>query len=64
MVAKLFQQHWQYRKGKYELNFAFEMPTVCTVEQKRTGGQFHYIAPLTSYANLCSHLPEEICLFK
>ncbi len=27
-VAKLFQQHWRHLKGNYELNFAFEMPTV------------------------------------
>jgi hypothetical protein len=44
-VAKLFQQHWRHLKGNYELNFAFDADSL--LEQKRTGGQFHYIAPLT-----------------
>ncbi len=43
--AKLFQ-HWRHLKGNYELNLALEK-TDRLLEQKRTGSQFHYIAPLT-----------------
>jgi hypothetical protein len=45
-AAKLFQQHWR------QLNSAFENADSLR-EQKRTGSQFHYSAPLTIYkANL------------
>ncbi len=44
--AKLFQQHWRHLKGIYELNYAFEKDDIL-LEQKCTGSQFHYIAPLT-----------------
>ncbi len=44
--AKLFQKHWRHLKGNYDLKSAFEK-TYRLLEQKRTGSQFHYIAPLT-----------------
>jgi hypothetical protein len=44
-AAKLFQ-HWHHLKGNYDLNSAFEKADRF-LEQKRTGSQFHYIAPLT-----------------
>ncbi len=34
-AAKLFQQHWRYLKGNYELNLAFENADRL-LEQKRT----------------------------
>jgi hypothetical protein len=45
-AAKLFQQHWRHLKGNYDLKSVFEM-TDKLLEQKRTGSQFHNIAPLT-----------------
>ncbi len=36
----------RHLKGIYELNYAFEKDDIL-LEQKRTGSQFHYIAPLT-----------------
>jgi hypothetical protein len=45
-AAKLFQQHWRHLKGYYDFNSAFENADRL-LEQKRTGSQFHYIAPLT-----------------
>jgi hypothetical protein len=42
---KLFQPHWRYLKGNYDLNSAFENANRL-IEQKRTGSQFHHIAPL------------------
>ncbi len=43
--AKLFQQYWRHLNGNYDLNSAFEKAD--RFEQKRTGSQIHYIAPLT-----------------
>ncbi len=43
---QLFQQHWRHLKGNYDLNSAFENADRL-LEQKRTGSQFHFIAPLT-----------------
>ncbi len=43
---KLFQQHWWHLKEFYVLNSAFENADKL-LEQKCTGRQFHYIAPLT-----------------
>ncbi len=45
--AKLFQQQWRHLKENYVLNSAIENADRL-LEQKRTGSQFHYIAPLTS----------------
>jgi hypothetical protein len=45
-AAKFFQQHWRHLKGNYELNSAIEKADRL-LEQKRTGCQVHYIAPLT-----------------
>ncbi len=45
-AGKLFQQHWRHLKGNYDLNSAFENADRL-LEQKRTGSQFHYIAPPT-----------------
>ncbi len=45
-AAKLFQQLWRHLKGNYDLNSAFENADRL-LEQKRTGSQFHCIAPLT-----------------
>jgi hypothetical protein len=45
-TAKLFQKHWRHLKGHYDLNSAFENADRL-LEQKRTGSQFHFIAPLT-----------------
>jgi hypothetical protein len=42
-AAKLFQQHWRHLKGNYEFNAAFEKADRL---QRRTGGQFHKIAPI------------------
>jgi|LakMenE18May11ns_1017448.scaffolds.fasta_scaffold8688911_1 hypothetical protein len=39
-ATQLFQQHWRYLKGNYELNSALEK-TDRLLEQKRGGGQFH-----------------------
>ncbi len=44
-AAKLFLQHWRHLKGSYGLNSAFEKADKL-LEQKRTGSQLHYIAPL------------------
>ncbi len=44
--AKLFQQHWRHLKENYVRNTAFENADRL-LEQKRTGSQFHYIAPIT-----------------
>ncbi len=46
-AAKLFQQHWRHLNGNYDLNSTFEKADDRLLEQKRTGSQFHYIAPLT-----------------
>jgi|LakMenEpi03Aug12_release.lakeMendotaPanAssembly.Ray.scaffolds.fasta_scaffold1834275_2 hypothetical protein len=45
-AAKLFLQHWRHLKGNYDLNSVFEKADRF-LKQKRTGSQFHYIAPLT-----------------
>jgi hypothetical protein len=45
-TAKLFQQHWRRLKGNYDLNSAFKNADRL-LEQKPTGSQFHYIAPIT-----------------
>jgi hypothetical protein len=45
--AKLFQQDWRHLKENYDFNSAFEKAERL-LEQKRTGSQYHYIAPLTS----------------
>jgi hypothetical protein len=45
--AKLFQQHWRHLKGTNDLSSAFENADRL-LEQKHTGSQFQYIAPLTS----------------
>jgi hypothetical protein len=45
-ATKLFQQHWRHHKGNYDLNSVFENADRL-LEQKRTGSQFHYFAPLT-----------------
>jgi hypothetical protein len=45
-AANLFQQHWRHLKGSYYLNSTFEKGRQIQ-EQKRTGSQLHYIAPLT-----------------
>jgi hypothetical protein len=45
-AAKLFQQHWRHLKGNYDLNSVFEKANKL-LEQKPTGSQFHFIAPLT-----------------
>jgi len=42
---KIFQQHWQHLKGKYDLSSAFEKADRL-LEKKHTGSQLHYIAPL------------------
>ncbi len=44
-AAKLFQQQWWHLKGNYDLNCAFEKADKL-LEQKHTGSQFHYIAPV------------------
>ncbi len=44
-ASKLFQQHWRHLKGNYDLNSAFGKAERL-LELKRTGDQFHYIAPL------------------
>jgi hypothetical protein len=44
--AKLFQQHWRHLKGNYDLNSLFENADKL-LGQKRTGSQFHFIAPLS-----------------
>jgi hypothetical protein len=51
-------RRWRFLKGNYELNYAFEKADRL-LEHKRTGSQFHNMAPLTLQANLCWHLPEE-----
>jgi hypothetical protein len=61
-AAKVFQHYWQHLKGKFSLNSAFEKADRL-LEQKHTGSQLHYFAPLALEANLCWHLPEEIFLF-
>jgi hypothetical protein len=43
-AAKLIQQHWRHLKGNYELK---SEKADRLLEQKRTGFQLHYIAPLT-----------------
>jgi hypothetical protein len=50
-VIQLFQQHWWHLKGTCDLNSAFEKADRL-LEQKRTGSQFHYIAPLHYKANI------------
>ncbi len=45
-TAKLFLQYWRHLKENYDLNSAFENADGL-LEQKRTGSQFHYTAPLT-----------------
>jgi hypothetical protein len=62
-TAKLFQQYWRHLKGNYDLTSGFENADRL-LEQKRTGSQFHYTAPLTLKANLCWHLPDEIFLIQ
>ncbi len=46
-AAKLFQQHWRYLKGNYDLNSAFEKADRL-LEQKRIGTQVHYNACATN----------------
>jgi hypothetical protein len=43
---QVFKQHWRHLKGNYAFNSAFEKADRL-LEQKRTGCQLHYIAPLT-----------------
>ncbi len=45
-ASKLFQQHLWNIKESYDLNSSFEKADRL-LEQKRTGGQFHYTAPIT-----------------
>ncbi len=50
-IIQLFQQHWWHLKETYDLNSAFEKADRL-LEQKGTGSQFHYIAPLHYKANI------------
>ncbi len=61
-AAKLFDNTGGTSNKNYDLNSAYEM--AYRLPEQRTGSQFHYVAPLTLFPNLCWHLLQEICFFQ